>query len=124
MGRTAPSNQVLYNPEYRGIEFDLLAWHAAHHIPVMAYSPVGQGGRLLRNPAMTAVAARHGVSPAQVAIAWSLRQPGVISIPKSGDAAHVRENAAAGALVLTAADLAEIDRAYKPPVRRQSLAML
>ena len=123
-GKNCAANQVLYNPEYRGIEFDLLAWQAAHSIPVMAYSPVGQGGRLLRNPALKTVAARHGVTPAQVAIAWSLRHPGVISIPKSGDAAHVRENAAAGALVLSPADLADIDRAYKPPVRRQSLAML
>jgi diketogulonate reductase-like aldo/keto reductase len=123
-GENCAVNQVLYNPEYRGIEFDLLAWQAAHRIPVMAYSPVGQGGRLLRNPAMKAVAARHGVTPAQVAIAWSLRHPNVISIPKAGVAAHVRENAAAGALALTAEDLAEIDRAYKPPVRRQSLAML
>jgi diketogulonate reductase-like aldo/keto reductase len=123
-GKNCAVNQVLYNPEYRGIEFDLLAWQAAHRIPVMAYSPVGQAGRLLRNPALKTVAARHGVTPAQVAIAWSLRYPGVISIPKSGDAAHVRENAAAGALVLSPADLADIDRAYKPPVRRQSLAML
>ncbi len=123
-GENCAVNQVLYNPEYRGIEFDLLAWQAAHRIPVMAYSPVGQGGRLLRNPAMKAVAARHGITPAQVAIAWSLRYPNVISIPKSGAAQHVRENATAGALVLTPEDLAEIDRAYKPPVRRQSLAML
>ena len=123
-GANCAANQVLYNPEYRGIEFDLLAWQADHRIPVMAYSPVGQGGRLLRNPAIKTVAARHGVSPAQVAIAWSLRHPGVISIPKSGDAAHLRENAAAAALTLTPEDLAEIDRAYKPPARKQSLGML
>jgi diketogulonate reductase-like aldo/keto reductase len=123
-GGNCSVNQVLYNPEYRGIEFDLLPWQARHRIPVMAYSPIGQGGRLLRNPALKAVAARHGVSPAQVAVAWSLRHPGVISIPKSGDAAHVRENAAAAALSLTPADLAEIDRAYKPPTRKQSLGML
>jgi len=123
-GANCATNQVLYNPEYRGIEFDLLAWQADHRIPVMAYSPVGQGGRLLRNPAIKTVAARHGVSPAQVAIAWSLRHPGVISIPKSGDAAHLRENAAAAALTLTPEDLAEIDRAYKPPTRKQSLGML
>jgi diketogulonate reductase-like aldo/keto reductase len=123
-GRNCAVNQVLYNPEYRGIEFDLIAWQAAHKIPIMAYSPVGQGGRLLANPAMQAVAARHGVTPAQVAIAWSLRHPGVISIPKAGTPAHVRQNAAAGALQLTAADLADIDRAYPPPKRRQSLAML
>ena len=123
-GGNCAANQVLYNPEHRGIEFDLLAWQERHRIPVMAYSPVGQGGRLLRNPALKAVAARHGVTPAQVAIAWSLRHPGIISIPKSGEAAHVRENAAAGALTLAPEDLAEIDRAYKPPMRKQSLGML
>ena len=118
------TNQVLYNPEHRGIEFDLLPWCAQRAMPVMAYSPVGQAGRLLRAPALAAVAARHGVTPAQVAIAWSLRQPGVISIPKAGDAAHVRLNAAAADIALTAADLAEIDAAYPPPRRKHSLAML
>jgi diketogulonate reductase-like aldo/keto reductase len=118
------TNQVLYNPEHRGIEFDLLPWCAEHGMPVMAYSPVGQGGRLLRAPALTAVAARHGMTPAQVAIAWSLRHPGVISIPKAADAAHVRLNAAAAALTLTPADLAEIDASFPPPRRREPLAML
>lgn len=118
------TNQVLYNPEHRGIEFDLLPWCAGQGMPVMAYSPVGQAGRLLRAPALAAVAARHGATPAQVAIAWSLLRPGVISIPKAGDAAHVRLNAAAVGLALTPADIAEIDAAYPPPRRKQSLAML
>jgi diketogulonate reductase-like aldo/keto reductase len=117
-------NQVLYNPEHRGIEFDLLPWQAARHIPVMAYSPVGQGGRLLRNPGLASVAARHGATPAQIAIAWGLRQPGLISIPKASTAAHVRENAAAAGLVLAAEDLAQIDAAWPPPRRKQHLAML
>lgn len=121
-GQACAVNQVLYNPQHRGIEHDLLPWHAAHGMPVMAYSPVGQGGSLLRAPAMKAVAARHGVSPAQVAIAWSLRRPGVISIPKS--TAHVRENAAAAALRLSAEDLAAIDAAFPPPRRKTPLAML
>ncbi|MCX7383226.1 MAG: aldo/keto reductase [Alphaproteobacteria bacterium] len=118
------TNQVLYNPEHRGIEFDLLPWCAQRAMPVMAYSPVGQGGRLLRAPALANIAARHNATPAQIAIAWSLRHPGIISIPKAGDAAHVRFNAAAADIVLTAADLAEIDAAYPPPRRKQSLAML
>ncbi len=120
----AAIDQVLYNPEARGIEFDLLPWCAERRVPVMAYSPVGQGGALLRHPAMHAVAQRHGVTPAQVAIAWSARLPGVISIPKSSDEAHLRANAAAAALELSAADLAEIDRAFPPPCRRQPLGML
>jgi diketogulonate reductase-like aldo/keto reductase len=123
-GGSCATNQVLYNPEHRGIEFDLLGWQARHGIPVMAYSPVGQGGRLLRGRALAAVAARHGATAAQVALAWVLRQPGVIAIPKAGTAAHVRENAAAAGLALTAEDLAEIDRALPPPARKQPLAML
>jgi diketogulonate reductase-like aldo/keto reductase len=70
------------------------------------------------------VAQRHGVTPAQVAIAWGLRHGHVISIPKAGDAGHVRENAAAAGIVLTAEDLAAIDTAYPPPRRATSLAML
>ena len=123
-GNQCAVNQVLYNPEHRGIEFELLPWQAAQGIPVMAYSPLGQGGRLLRSKTLKAVAARRGATPAQAAIAWSLRHPGVSSIPKSGDPAHVRENAAAAGLALTAEDLAEIDHAYHPPTRKQPLAIL
>ena len=90
----------------------------------MAYSPVGQGGGLLRHPALQAVARRHGASPAQVAIAWSLRGGGVVSIPKASDLAHVAQNAAAADLALTPEDLAGIDRAFAPPARRQRLEML
>lgn len=118
------TDQVLYSLENRGIEFDLLPFCAARRMPVMAYSPVGQGGRLLRVPALLAVAARHGVSPAQVALAWTLRAGGVLAIPKASDPAHVRENAAAGALALDAEDLAVLDAAFAPPTRKRGLAML
>jgi diketogulonate reductase-like aldo/keto reductase len=118
------TNQVLYNPEHRGIEYDLIPWCERHAMPIMAYSPIGQGGRLLRSKAMVAVAQRRGATPAQIAIAWSLLRPGVISIPKAGDSAHVRENAAAAAIVLTEADLREIDEAFPPPGRKYPLAML
>jgi diketogulonate reductase-like aldo/keto reductase len=123
-GRACAVNQVLYNPEARGIEFDLLPWCAGRKMPVMAYSPIGQGGRLLRNAALKAVAARHGASPAQVALAWALRRPGVIAIPKAAGQAHVRDNAAALGLRLAAADLAEIDAAFPPPARKRPLAMI
>ena len=118
------TNQVLYNPEARGIEFNLLPWCAQRHVPVMAYSPIGQAGTLLSHPALRAVADKHAATPAQVAIAWSVRLPGVISIPKSSDEAHVRANAAAAALELDADDLAAIDRAFPPPRKRQPLEML
>ena len=123
-GAACASNQVLYNPERRGIEFDLLPFCRARAMPVMAYSPLGQAGRLLRSPALAAVAARHGTTPAQVAIAWSLRDGSTICIPKAARPAHVAENAAAAALRLTAQDLAEIDAAHPPPRRKQPLGML
>jgi diketogulonate reductase-like aldo/keto reductase len=118
------TNQVLYNPEHRGIEFDLLPWCKDHKMPVMAYSPVGQGGGLLRHPALRAVAARHDRSTAQIALAWAMRHGHVIAIPKASDPEHVRANAASGEIVLTAADLAEIDAGFPPPRRAQALAML
>jgi diketogulonate reductase-like aldo/keto reductase len=123
-GAGCAANQVLYNPEHRGIEFDLLPWQAARGIPVMAYSPVGQGGRLLRNAALAGVAKRHGVRPAQIAISWSLRHPGVISIPKAATPAHVRENADAARIVLSTDDLAAIDAAFPAPRRKVGLAKL
>jgi len=126
------TDQVLYNLGARGIEFDLLPFCRQRGMPVMAYSPVGQGdtggGALLRHAALRRVAARHGVTPAQAALAWTLRHtgggPGVISIPKAAEAAHVRENAAARDLRLAPEDLAELDAAFPPPQRKQGLDML
>jgi diketogulonate reductase-like aldo/keto reductase len=124
-GAACAANQVLYHPNSRGIEFDLLPWCAARRLPIMAYSPLGHSpSRLLASPALVAVARRHGVTPAQVALAWSMRQGGVITIPKAASLAHVAENAAAAELTLTAADLAEIDRAHPPPSRKRPLDLL
>ncbi|WP_421684142.1 aldo/keto reductase [Stutzerimonas urumqiensis] len=118
------TNQVLYNPSERGIEFDLLPWCQARAMPVMAYCPVGEGGRLLRHPALLDVARRLGASPAQVALAWELRQPGVIAIPKAVEHEHLRANAAAAELSLSEEELAIIDTAFAPPARKQPLHMV
>lgn len=118
------ANQVLYNPEARGIEFDLLPRQQAEGLPLMAYCPVGQGGALLRDAALLEVARRHGASPAQVALAWALRQNGVMVIPKAVEPKHIEQNAAAHALRLDAEDLARIDRAWPAPTRKRSLAMV
>ncbi len=123
-GDACATDQVLYNLQSRGIEFDLLRWCAAHGMPVMAYSPVGQSGRMLRHPALLAIARKHAVTPAQVALAWTIRTPGVIAIPKAADATHVRENAAAGSLRLDADDIAAIDAAFPPPRGKVPLAIL
>ena len=118
------TDQILYNPEYRGPEFDLLPWSASRKLPLVAYSPVGQGGRLLRHPTLLQIAARHGSTPAQVALAWVLRHPNVLAIPKASDTVHVRANAAALNLQLTAQDLAAIDTAFPPPKSKQPLSLL
>jgi diketogulonate reductase-like aldo/keto reductase len=122
-GRNCATNQVLYSVSRRGIEFDLLPALTAQHIPVMAYSPVEQG-RLPHGGALQNVAARHGVTPYQVALAWVLRHPDVIAIPKAADVKHVKENRAAADLKLTAEDLAAIDASFPPPKRKTALAML
>ncbi|HEX4758011.1 MAG TPA: aldo/keto reductase [Terracidiphilus sp.] len=123
-GDACAANQVLYNPEHRGIEYDLLPWCEKHEVTVMAYSPVGQGGgRLLNSAALGGVADRHKLSPAQAALAWCLRQP-VLAIPKASSVKHVEENAAASEIDLDEQDLAEIDKAYPAPKRKQALDML
>lgn len=123
-GAACATNQVLYNLAERGTEFDLLPWMAARAMPVMAYTPLGQGRRFLAGATLKEVAARHGVAPATVALAFLLARPGVIVIPKAARAEHVRENAAASSLRLDAADLAALDAAYPPPAGKRPLAIL
>jgi diketogulonate reductase-like aldo/keto reductase len=122
-GEACATNQLLYNVTERGAEFDLLPQLRKRAIPTMAYSPVGQG-RLPQSPALSAVAKRHGVTPPQVALAWVLRDPTVIAIPKAADLAHVEANRRALDLMLTAEDLAAIDADFPPPTRKTRLAML
>jgi diketogulonate reductase-like aldo/keto reductase len=122
-GDAAATNQVLYNLSRRGIEWELLPWLRQRRVPVMAYSPIEQG-KLLTKRALVAIAKRRGVPPAQMALAWLLHQPGIIAIPKAGRAEHVRENRAALDLVLSPADLAELDAAFPPPKGPTALEVL
>ena len=122
-GDGCATNQILYNVTERGPEFDLLPELARRRVPAMAYSPLGQG-HLPKSRALSGVAERHGVTPFQVALAWVLRDPNVIAIPKAGTEAHVREMRSAAELQLTAEDLAQIDRDFPPPTRKTPLAML
>ena len=115
-GPAVAANQVLYNLARRGIERTLLPWCAGRGVAVMAYSPLDQGN-LRERPALARVAARHGVSPQTVAIAWTLRLPGMVTIPKAVRPEHVRACVAATALALEPADLAELDAAYPAPAR-------
>jgi aldehyde reductase len=122
-GAALAANQLLYNLTRRGIEWDLLPWLRERHIPVMAYSPVEQA-RLLRDPKLTGFAQRHGMTPAQAALAWLLGHDDVIVIPKASSAARVRENAAARDITLEAAQRAELDHLFAPPRGPQPLEML
>ena len=124
-GEEICTNQVLYNLTYRGIEWDLLPWCQEKNIPIMAYSPVGQDSagkkRIFANPAVKSIAARHDASPAQIALAWLLRQPELVVIPKATQPQHIRENRAAHDIELTDQDFQELDKAFPPPNRKVPL---
>lgn len=121
-GSACAANQVYYSLSERGIEFDLLPRQAERGVPTMAYCPVDQGA-LATHPGLQALAGPLGCSATQLALAWVLRQPQVMPIPKAGNPAHLRENLAAAGLVLEAATLAALDGLFPPPRRRQPLAM-
>jgi diketogulonate reductase-like aldo/keto reductase len=122
-GTSVATDQVLYNLTRRGIEYDLLPWCLERKMPVMAYSPVEQG-RVLEHPELLRIAKQYNAKPAQIALAWVLRQDKVIAIPRAGIPAHVRENRKALDVRLMEADLTKLDRAFPPPTRKHPLAML
>ena len=117
------SNQVLYHPGERGIEWQLLPDSQRAGVMVMAYSPLGQGA-ILTGTALAAIGNKHGVTPAAIALAMLLRQPGVVVIPKAVRQEHVRANAVARDVVLDAADVAALDQAFPMPNKKMPLAML
>jgi diketogulonate reductase-like aldo/keto reductase len=139
-GHRCAANQVLDNLQNREIEFDLLPFLASNiksphewirrgepqtsHIPVMAYSPVGHSGNLLRNAMLKKIAQSHDATPGQIALAWVLRQSNVIAIPKASTEAHVRDNAASLKIKLTQEDLADLDREFPPPKSKKALPVL
>jgi len=117
------SNQVLYCLSRRGPEFDLLPLMRKRSIPLMAYSPLDQGG-LVAKPALKKLADEVGCTPAQLALAWVLAQPGVVTIPKSSSRERVKENFGALEVKLSPKVLADLDRAFPPPRGKQALEML
>jgi diketogulonate reductase-like aldo/keto reductase len=117
------ADQLLYNLTRRGIEWDLLPWLRARRIPLMAYSPIEQA-RLLKNRALVDFAKRHDMTAAQAALAWLLANDDVIVIPKASNIAHLKENLGSLEIRLTAAQLAELDRAFAPPKGPSALEML
>ena len=116
-------NQIYYSLSQRGPAFDLLPWQADRAIPTMAYSPIDQGA-LVRSKPLLALAERRRVTPAQLALAWLIDQPGVMAIPKASSGRHQRENLESLAVTLDASDRASLDAAFAPPHRKSALAMI
>jgi diketogulonate reductase-like aldo/keto reductase len=127
-GDAVATNQVLYNLVNRGIEWALIPWSRERGIPIMAYSPVAQKTveqkRMFNDRNIKSIAAEHGVTPAQIALAWVLRERDIIAIPKASQPQHIRENRAALDIKLTPEDLARIDQSFPPPSRKVPLEML
>jgi diketogulonate reductase-like aldo/keto reductase len=121
-GERCVANQIYYSLTARGPSFDLLPWQRPRGIVTMAYSPIDQGA-LARNAALRPIAERLSVTPAQLALAWLLAQPGVMAIPKAARNEHLAENLAAQSLMLSADDLAQIDRLFPAPEHKAPLAM-
>ena len=108
-------NQVFYNLAQREVEWEVVAWCEQRSVPVMAYSPLDQGGSLLKSPRLAEIGARHDATPAQIALAWLLHRPGIAVIPKSARVERVRENLAALDIELDDDDLAALDATFPPP---------
>lgn len=127
-GSQCATNQVLYHLASRGIEYDLLPWCQQQQLPVMAYSPLAQAGRLrsglLNNPVVNEIAHAHQASAAQILLAWVISHQGVMAIPKAASVEHVKQNAAALAITLSAGELMALDKAYPAPKGKTALDMV
>ena len=129
-GGNCAVDQVLYNIESRGIEFDLLPWLTAHGIAVMAYCPLAQAGELKRSPrnlptdkTLISVAEKYGISVFQLMLAFTLRQKNVMAIPKAGSVKHAEENAAAVDINISEGDWSVLDSVFWPPTSKMHLDM-
>lgn len=127
-GKQCATNQVLYHLASRGIEHDLLPWCQQHQLPVMAYSPLAQAGRLrsglLNHPVVNEIALAHNATPAQILLAWVIGHQGVMAIPKAASVEHVQQNAAALNITLSAQEIAALEKAYPAPKGKTALDMV
>lgn len=122
-GDGCAANEVLYNLSRRGIEYDLMPWCEKQRLPLIAYSPIEQG-RILKNKTLSDIAARYHATPAQIALAWVLRRPNVLAIPKAGKIAHVEENFQSLSFDLDADDFRLLDAAFPKPTGKVPLEMI
>lgn len=126
-GHNVAVNEDLYNLETRGIEYSLLPWQRKHHVPLIAYSPLGRGPKMgstmTQNPAVLEVAQNHGATAYQILLAWVMQQPDVLAIPKSSSSKHLLSNLKALEIALTPADLEILAKAYPKPTKKEPLAV-
>ncbi len=113
-GWACDANQVLYNLQERGVEHDLIPWAAQYDMPIIAYSPIGEG-RLLKYPILQRIAEKHDATAAQVALAWTIRYTGVMAIPKAASVRHIEDNFRSLSIRLDSEDLKQLDAAFPPP---------
>ncbi|CAG9297176.1 aldo/keto reductase [Celerinatantimonas diazotrophica] len=127
-GENCQVNQVLYHLGSRGVEFDLKPFLVEHHIPLIAYSPLAQAGRLreevLASDTLRQVADEHDADPFQIMLAWSIRDHHTLAIPKSANVVHVERNAKAGLIELSETQLQMLDQAFMPPSHKMPLDII
>lgn len=126
-GQNVAANEDLYNLETRGIEYSLLPWQRQHHLPLIAYSPLGRGPKMgstmMQNPAVLEVAQKHQASVYQILLAWVTQQQDVLAIPKSSSADHLLANLKSLQIELTPSDLENLEQAYPKPDHKEPLAI-
>ena len=126
-GQNCVVNEDLYNLETRGIEYSLLPWQREHHVPLIAYSPLGRGPKMgstmMKNEAVLQVAEKHEASTYQILLAWVMQQPDVLAIPKSSSSKHLLSNLKALDIELTPEDLQILEKAYPKPEHKEPLAI-
>lgn len=127
-GQNCTVNQVLYHLGSRGIEYDLLPWQRAAGMPIMAYSPLGQGGSLMnmltKHPIIHDIALKHHVKPLQIALAWTIRTDDVLAIPKGTSYEHIIENAEASTIELSESDIRQINSIFPEPTKKMPLDII
>jgi diketogulonate reductase-like aldo/keto reductase len=121
-------NQVLYHLQERAIEHAVIPWCEAHDVAVVAYSPFGHNDfpspRSKAGEVLQAIADAHRASTRQVALSFLVRKPAVFAIPKASSAEHAADNAAAGELTLSDAEIAALDKAFPRGPKPRGLPML
>lgn len=126
-GKNCRTNQVKYSVIYRGIEFDLIPQLKEQQTPLMAYSPIVKGKFERVTPEqqmyLEQIAKNHDATIQQILIAWSIRNRNTISIPKTSNPKHMKQNISAANIQLTQEEMTMLDKGFPKPTSKESLAL-